>query len=255
MERLMAAAKESQATVRVAAMADLHYGKASQGMLLPVFKEIEETADVLLLCGDLTDYGLTEEAHILAKDLTTSLKIPVLAVLGNHDFEAGQQDKLREIFSEAGVVMLDGETCEVKGVGFAGVKGFAGGFGKYMLTPWGEHRIKQFVQEAVDEALKLEAALAKLNNSQRIAVLHYAPICETVAGESEEIYPFCGCSRLEEPLNHYNVAAVFHGHAHHGSPSGKTTTNVPVYNVSMPVLKRAFPDRPPYCLFEVPVES
>lgn len=241
--------------LRVAALADTHYSKTSQGSLLPLFNQVSESADVFLLGGDLTDYGLIEEAQILAKDLHAGIRIPIIAVLGNHDFESGQQDAIRQIMLEAGVSMLDGETCEVRGVGFAGVKGFAGGFDKSMLAPWGENTIKSFVQEAVNEALKLEAALSKLRNPQRVALMHYAPIRTTVEGENPEMFAFGGCSRLEEPLNHYQVAAAFHGHMHFGSPTGKTSKEVPVYNVSLPVLQRAYPDRPPFCLFEVPFDA
>jgi Icc-related predicted phosphoesterase len=169
------------------------------------------SADVLVLCGDFTDYGLPEEARILARELNTAVKIPVIAVLGNHDFEAGRQHEIREILVDAGVTVLDGEATEIEGVGFAGVKGFCGGFGRGALGPWGEHVIKQFVQESVDEALKLEAALARLRTPQRIAVLHYAPIRATVEGEPPEIFPYLGSSRLEEPINRYRVTAVFMG--------------------------------------------
>lgn len=249
-------AKKDSVKVRVAAMADIHYGKASQGALQDVFAQIAREADVLLLCGDLTDYGLPEEAQVLAKDLSTILKVvPVLAVLGNHDFESGQQGQVRQILSDAGVVMMDGETCEVKGVGFAGVKGFGGGFGQYMTTPWGEESMKIFVREAVDESLKLESALAKLQSQRRVAVLHYSPIRETVEGESPEIFPFTGCSRLEDPIDHFKVVAAFHGHAHRGRPEGHTRGGVPVYNVAVPVLKQAFAGRPPFHMLEVEVND
>jgi Icc-related predicted phosphoesterase len=242
--------------LRIAAMADIHYGKNSQGKFQPLFAEIARTADVLLLCGDLTDYGLAEEAELLAKDLATITKIvPVLGVLGNHDFESGQPDRVREILQGAGLSMLDGETCEVKSVGFAGIKGFGGGFGPYMVAPWGEETMKLFVREAVDEGLKLETALAKLRTQQRVAVLHYAPIRATVEGESLEIFPFAGSSRLEDPLDHFGVLAAFHGHAHHGAPEGRTRGGVPVYNVAVPVLERAYPDRPPYCMLEVSLDQ
>jgi Icc-related predicted phosphoesterase len=147
-------------------------------------------------------------------------------------------------------VTLDGDSTEVLGIGFAGVKGFAGGFGRRALGPWGEDTIKKFVHEAVDEALKLESALARLRNDHLIAVLHYAPIQATVEGEPREIYPFLGCSRLEEPLNRYPVTAVFHGHAHHGQPEGRTARNVPVYNVSMSLMRELFPARP-FRIFEI----
>jgi Icc-related predicted phosphoesterase len=239
--------------IRVAAVGDIHCSRTSQGLLQPLFAQAAEQADTLVLFGYLTDYGLPEEAHILAKELTAAAKIPIIAVLGNHDFESGQQDMVREILCDAGVLLLDGETCEVHGVGFAGIKGFAGGFGRGTLGFWGEPAIKQFVQESIDEALKLESALARLRHERRIAVLHYAPIQATVEGEPPEIFPFLGCSRLEEPLARYSVHAVLHGHAHGGSPEGRTSANVPVYNVSLPLLQRAFPEQPPFRLLEIPL--
>ena len=208
---------------------------------------------MLVLCGDFTDYGLPEEARVLARELTAAVKIPVIAVLGNHDYEAGKQDEIREILLDAGVTVLDGEATEIQGVGFAGVKGFAGGFGRGALGPWGEQAIKHFVQEAVDEALKLEAALARLRTQQRVALLHYSPIRGTVEGEPPEIFPYLGSSRLEEPINRYRVSAVFHGHAHRGTPEGRTSTGVPVYNVAMPLLTRINPDRPPYLIVNLPL--
>jgi Icc-related predicted phosphoesterase len=239
--------------VRVAAVGDIHCTKTSQGVLQPLFQQINDNADILVLCGDLTDYGLPDEAQILAKELTSSLKIPVLAVLGNHDFESGQVEEVQRILGEAGVIMLDGEGCEILGIGFAGVKGFIGGFGPRALEPWGEASIKDCVHEVIAEALKLEKALSRLQASQRIALLHYAPIRATVEGESPEIFPFLGSSRLEEPLNRYPVTAIFHGHAHHGSPEGRTQSDVPVYNVALPLLRRLFPDRPPFRVEAIPV--
>jgi Icc-related predicted phosphoesterase len=236
--------------VRVAVMGDLHCTKSSAGAFLPLFARISESADMLLIAGDLTDYGLPEEAAVLARELT-SLRIPAVAVLGNHDFESGKQDEVRRILADAGLPILDGDACELQGIGIAGIKGFGGGFGPRALGPWGETIIKQFVHEAVNEALKLEAALARLRTSQRIALLHYSPIQSTVEGEPLEIYPFVGSSRLEEPLNRYPVSLVIHGHAHRGQPEGRTSANVPVYNVSMPLLARLYPDVPPFRVFTV----
>jgi Icc-related predicted phosphoesterase len=238
----MPAAKD---VVRIAAIGDMHYSRtASVGSLQPLFSQITASADILVLAGDLTDYGLAEEARALAREITSSVKIPAVAVLGNHDYESGQQDEIKKILIDAGVVPLDGDTTEIHGIGFAGVKGFAGGFGRRALGPWGEEIIKKFVHECIDEALKLESALARLRNDRLIAILHYAPIQETVEGEPREIFAFLGCSRLEEPLTRYPVSAVFHGHAHHGQPEGRTRTNVPVFNVSMCLMKETFPDRP-----------
>jgi len=240
-------------TVRVAAMSDLHYSTTSHSMFKSLFNEIAERADVLALCGDLTDYGLPEEAENLAQDLS-GISIPVLAVLGNHDYEADQVDAVRTILNDAGVTVLDGDTCELHGIGFAGIKGFGGGFGRGTLGYWGEPAIKQFVQEALDEALKLESALARLRTPQRVALLHYSPIQATVAGEPPEIFPWLGCSRLEEPFSRYPVAAIFHGHAHNGAPEGATIGGVPVYNVAVSLLKKTYPDQPPYHLLELPVD-
>src|SRR5688572_16909133 len=234
--------------VRIAAMGDVHYSRTSAGALQSVFQQVTESADLLVLCGDLTDYGLAEEARVLAKDLTSGLKIPVVAVLGNHDFEAGEEKEIMKILVDAGVRVLDGDTYEVHGIGFAGVRGFCGGFGRGALGAWGEPVVKAFVHEAISEALKLETALARLKTEHRIAIIHYAPIRETVEGEPLEIYPFLGSSRLEEPLSRYDVTAVFHGHAHKGALEGKTAKGIPVYNVSLPLLKERFPDRPSFRL-------
>jgi Icc-related predicted phosphoesterase len=237
--------------VRVAALADLHFGRVAEPLLRQTLAQAGHDGDVLLLCGDLTDHGLPEEAQGLARELKQTVGVPIIGVLGNHDFESGKPAEVLEILAESGVNMLDGGACEVQGVGFAGVKGFAGGFGKRALGPWGEEIIKQFVHEAVGEALKLESALARLRHKPRIAVLHYSPIQETVEGEPHEIFPFLGSSRLEEPLARYPVDAVFHGHAHRGQPQGKTAAGVPVYNVSFSLLRRTFPERPPFRLIEV----
>src|SRR4051794_26204332 len=169
-------------TVRVAALADLHFAKNSAGTLQPLFAQVADKADVLVLCGDLTDYGQPEEAHLFVKELAAAGKVPVVAVLGNHDFETGNQAAVRDILATAGVHGLDGDAGEVAGVGFAGVKGFGGGFGPRTLAPWGEAMVKQFVHEAIEETLKLESALSRLRTPHRFAVLHYAPIQDTVEG-------------------------------------------------------------------------
>ena len=164
---------------------------------------------------------------------------------------AWQQADLAQMLTDAGVHMLDGDTFEAHGIGFAGVKGFAGGFGRATLGAWGEPVVKSFVDAAVQEALKLEGALAKLRTEHRMAVLHYAPISATVEGEPLEIYPWLGCGRLEEPLNRYAVSCVVHGHAHSGTLEGRTSTGIPVYNVSMPLLSRSMPGAEPYRIIEI----
>ena len=228
----------AQQKVRIAATADVHYGKHSRGQLHDMLAEISRSADVLLLCGDLTDFGLAEEAEQLVSDLRAAVRIPIVGVLGNHDFESGEQDLVVKVMDLAGVNMLDGDALVVEGVGFAGVCGFAGGFGRRMLNAWGEPLMKKFVQEAIDHAVRLEQALAKLQTDKKIVMLHYSPIRQTVVGEPDEIFPFMGSSRLEEPINRFRVNAVFHGHAHNGTADGITATGIPVYNVSAPLLQK-----------------
>jgi Icc-related predicted phosphoesterase len=238
--------------VRVAAVGDIHLGRAAYGPpIQTLFAEVAERADVLALCGDLTDRGEPEEGRQLGRALAT-IGVPIVAVLGNHDYESGNVPELGKILREAGVQLLDGgDAVEIHGVGFAGVKGFAGGFGRRALGPWGEETIKQFVREAVEEALKLETSLSKLRTERRVVLLHYSPIVGTVEGEPREIYPYLGSSRLEEPLIRYPVDVVFHGHAHHGTLEGKTVGGVTVYNVSLALLQRSFPDVPPFKVVEL----
>jgi Icc-related predicted phosphoesterase len=240
----------AQDKIKVAAVGDLHCTKASAGQLRSLFAQAAEMADMLLLCGDLTDYGLAEEAEVLAQELAVVKKMPVVAVLGNHDYESGTPEEVNRVLTSAGVRMLDGDAVEIEGIGIAGVKGFAGGYGRHALGPWGEGMIKAFVNEAIQEALKLESALAKLRTPQRIALLHYSPILGTVQGEPPEIYAYLGTSRLEDPLVHYPVDVIFHGHAHRGSPEGKTVNNIPVYNVARPLLQRSNPNLPAFRIVE-----
>lgn len=245
---------EKKKVVRIGAIGDLHYTSFPDPVLRDELSRAGRECDVLLLCGDLTDHGLPEEAQGLAREIHASVGIPVIAVLGNHDYEAGKPEEVKKILRESGIQVLDGDATEVLGVGFAGIKGFCGGFGKRALGPWGEDIIKAFVHETINEALKLETALARLRHKPRVAVLHYSPIVDTVVGEPPEIFAFLGCSRLEEPLHRYPVNVVFHGHAHRGQPEGKTAAGVPVYNVSIQLLRQTMPDRPPVRVIEVPVE-
>ncbi len=236
-ESVTQSASEERHPVRIAAVGDLHCTKESAGQLRPIFAQLEGRADVLLLCGDLTDYGLAEEAHVLAKELAV-VKVPILAVLGNHDFHSGHADEVTSVLHEANVRVLDGDSYVLQDLGFAGAKGFCGGFGRGTLGPWGEGAIKTFVREALDEALKLENALARLRTERRVALLHYSPVRDTVEGEPTEIFPVLGCSRLEEPLERWPVTVCFHGHAHRGSLEGRTRVGTQVYNVAMPLLRR-----------------
>src|SRR5205814_2595563 len=166
----------AERALRIAATADIHYGKHSRGALHDAFAEVSRIADILLFCGDLTDYGLPEEAEQLVADIRASVRVPMIAVLGMPDFKSGQSEVLCRVLDDAGVNVLNGEAIEVAGVGFAGISGFGGGYGRRMLNAWGEPLIKQFVQESISHAVRLEQALTKLQTDQRVAVLHYSPI-------------------------------------------------------------------------------
>lgn len=225
--------------VRVAAVGDIHVRETDHGKWTEFFKTVSNEADVLLICGDLTDTGDETEAEVLATELK-SCSIPIVAVLGNHDYEKGRHKLIRQTMVAAGVHMLDGESVHVAGLGFAGVKGFGSGFDNYMLSYFGEGEMKAFVQTAVDEALLLDRALARLDAGHhgcpKIAVMHYAPVVDTVIGEPEPIFPFLGSSRLAEPLGRRNVSMAFHGHAHAGTFQGVTRDGVKIFNVARPLL-------------------
>ena len=229
-----------ESPVRVAAAADLHCRVDSARRLRRLLEPTDDLADVLVLAGDLTDHGLPEEAEVLADDLA-SIALPKVAVLGNHDHESGKAAEVIRILAHAGVHVLEGDTFVFdKRLGFAGVKGFGGGFDDSALQPWGEELWKRLVYETVDEAMRLEMALGKLDGfgvHHKIALLHYAPIRGTVVGERAEIFPFLGSSRFADAIDKQHVAACFHGHAHQGSLEGRTAGGVPVYNVAMPLLK------------------
>jgi Icc-related predicted phosphoesterase len=227
-------------SLRIAAVGDLHCGRESHGatrqLLHHIAREAERTSDVLLLCGDLTSHGRPEELRDLL-DALERIEITVVSVLGNHEYESGEPRELIRILTDHGVHVLDGDAVEVNGVGIAGVKGFAGGFGRAALTAFGEPMIKAFVQEALDEALKLENALRRLATPVKVALLHYAPTHDTIEGEPLEIQAFLGSSRLLAPIEAMGVDVVFHGHAHTGRLEGKTPAGIPVYNVALPLLQ------------------
>jgi len=235
--------------MRIAAVGDLHYSPQSYDKIRLQMAQVRDDADVLILAGDLTNYGKPEEMDSLLAMLTR-LRIPTVAVLGNHDFESGHSQELMKSMTAEGIKVLDGTGYERDGVGFAGTKGFPGGFGRGMLTAFGEPEIKRFVQASIDEALKLELAMSQLRTERRVVVTHYSPIAETVKGEPPEIYPYLGNSRLAEVVDRHGAQLIVHGHAHHGSAEGKTTGGVPVYNVALSILQ-ATGVTTPYRLFEV----
>src|SRR3954469_19988137 len=207
--------------LRVAAIGDLHVMEDSVAPYRELFTEISGSADVLVLCGDLTNFGKTREAEILADDIK-SCSIPVLGVLGNHDYECGQPEKVCEILHSAGMKVLDEQATEIEGVGFAGVKGFLGGCGRGEPAPFGEPIVKAFVDEAMTEARKLENQLRQLRTERSVAVLHYSPIEGTLEGEPPAILQYLGSQRLCEPIDRFDhVKAVVHGHAHHGTYEGR----------------------------------
>ena len=226
--------------MRIAATADLHFSAQTQGLLKEQLGRVRDEADVLVIAGDLTNFGRPEEMEPLVNVLVR-LRIPTIAVLGNHDYESGQEAELIRMMTSEGIKVLDGTGYERDGVGFAGTKGFIGGFGRAVLTAFGEPEVKAFVKVSIDEAMKLERAMSQLRAEKRVVVLHYAPITATVSGEALEIYPYLGSSRLAEVVDRHGAELVIHGHAHHGSLDGKTTAGIPVHNVAITLLQSQQP--------------
>jgi Icc-related predicted phosphoesterase len=240
---------ENDAKLRVAAIGDLHVMEDSVAPYRELFAEISNEADVLVLCGDLTNFGKTREAEILAEDIR-SCSIPVVGVLGNHDYECGQPEKVCSILHDAGMTVLDEQAVEIEGVGFAGVKGFLGGYGRGELAPFGEPIVKAMVDEVLSESRKLENQLRTLRTERSVAVLHYSPVPDTLEGEPPAIYQYLGSQRLCDPIDRFDhVKAVVHGHAHHGTYEGRTPQGRPVYNVAQFVLKPLFGK--PYVVLEI----
>lgn len=230
----------------IAAIGDLHVNEDRALLLREMFVEISERAAALVLCGDLTDLGKPSQAEILAEDLRVC-SIPVVGVLGNHDYESNQAEEIGKILKSAGMRLLDGRSCEIGGVTFVGVKGFMGGFGPRMLASFGEEAVKSFVSESVGESMRLENAMRSVRNERTVVVLHYAPIAATVEGEPPEIFPFLGSSRLGETIDRFKASVVVHGHAHHGRYEGRTLGGKPVFNVALPIPK---PTGRPYALIK-----
>jgi uncharacterized protein len=234
--------------MRIAATADLHY-TATQSSLKDQLGSVRDEADVLIVAGDLTNFGQPDEMEPLLNVLVR-LRLPIIAVLGNHDYESGRQEDLMKMMTNEGIKVLDGTGYERDGVGFAGTKGFVGGFGRGVLTSFGEPEIKTFVKASVDEAMKLERAMSQLRTSKRVVVLHYAPIADTVVGEAPEIFPYLGTSRLAEVVDRHGADLIVHGHAHHGSLNGATTAGIPVHNVAITLLQAQQPSAA-YKVFDI----
>ncbi len=228
-------------------MGDLHVREDNGVSYRDLFGEISREAEVLVLAGDLTDLGKPKEAELLAQDLK-ACSIPVVGVLGNHDYECGAAEEVAHILRDAGMKVLDGQSVEIDGVGFVGVKGFAGGFGRRMLGSFGEPAIKQFVGEAMNETLRLENAMRQVRAKRSLVILHYAPIPDTIESEPLEIYPFLGSSRLAETIDRFQVSAIVHGHAHRGRYEGRTPGGQRVYNVAQHIEK---PTGKPYAILEI----
>ncbi|MGO8793676.1 MAG: metallophosphoesterase family protein [Candidatus Sulfotelmatobacter sp.] len=235
--------------MRIAATADLHFTAQRYAALHEQLNRVRDEADIFVVAGDLTNYGRPDEMEPLLNAFVR-LRIPVVVVLGNHDYESDKQEQLMQMLVEAGVKVLDGSGYERDGVGFAGTKGFLGGFGRGLLTAFGESEIKTFVRAGIDEAVKLERAMSQLRTRKRIVVLHYSPIADTVEGEAREIYPFLGNSRLAEVVDRHGADLVVHGHAHNGKPDGKTTAGIPVHNVAITLLQSQNPGMV-YRIFDV----
>jgi len=234
--------------IRLAAAADIHCRHDGHGSFKPYFESAAQDADLLLLGGDLTSWGVPAEAEVLAAELR-GLGIPVVAVLGNHDYHHDEEVEIRLILEREGVQVLEREctVLDVHGerVGVVGAKGFGGGFGKHCLAPFGEHEIKDFVRATRRSADAISHELSRVRADYRIVLLHYSPIAETLRGEPEAIYPYLGSSVLAEAIDVHGADLILHGHAHNGSPHGVTGGGIPVRNVAVPVIKR------PYVVFEL----
>lgn len=229
--------------IRIAAVGDLHYAEGSPGILRPSLEHLPGRADLLLLAGDLTRWGKPEEVKVLA-DEVRGLPLPVIAVLGNHDYHAGRQAEVRRLLEDAGALVLEGEatTIDVDGVrvGIAGTKGFGGGFRGAHGSDFGEAEMKAFVGHTRTLSDSLERALTELDADVRIALLHYSPIEGTLEGERLEIYPFLGSYLMAEAVDNAGADLVVHGHAHHGSERGRTPSGIPVRNVAQPLIRHAY---------------
>ncbi len=229
--------------IRVAAVGDLHFDRKSQNRLAEHFLGLESKADLFLLAGDLTQTGHPEEMRVLAEDLRTC-PIPIVAVLGNHDYHSDQVQQVIQILEEARVTVLEGSAIvfELKGqsIGVAGAKGFGGGFIGACGSDFGEPEMKAFMRHSKSSARKFETAVRDLHTDYKIALLHYSPTAQTLIGERKEIYPFLGSYSLAEAIDYGKADICFHGHAHAGVERGETPGGCPVRNVAQPVIRHAF---------------
>jgi Icc-related predicted phosphoesterase len=229
--------------IRVAAIGDVHYDRYSRNRLRAGFESLAGRADLLLIAGDLTQHGTVEEAEALADDLR-ELSVPVVSVLGNHDFHSGQNEEIERLLRDRGLIVLEGETAELKirehTVGIMGLKGFGGGFAGACVTEFGEPEMKAFARFARVQGEVLRSGLESLETDYRFALLHFAPIEGTLLGEKREIYPFLGSYLLGEAIDATLCDGAFHGHAHHGLERGSTPGGVPVRNVAQMVIRHAY---------------
>ncbi|RSS15974.1 metallophosphoesterase [Streptomyces sp. WAC08401] len=233
-------------TIRVAAVGDIHMGPDSEGLLRPAFETLPECADLLLLAGDLTRHGTPDEARVVAREVR-DLSVPVVAVLGNHDHHDERPEEVTGILREAGVTVLEGEgtvvECAAGRVGIAGTKGFGGGFVGRSAGEFGEPVMKEFVRTTRRSADSLHTALKELDEegcTARVALTHFSPVADTLAGEPPEIHPFLGSYLLAEAIDTAGADLAVHGHAHLGTEHGMTAGGVRVRNVAQPVIRRAF---------------
>lgn len=229
--------------IRVAAVGDIHYDRGSRNRLRAHFLALAGKADLLLVAGDLTQSGSREEAEAVAHDLG-GLPVPVVAVLGNHDYHLHQEESIRQLLRSSGIYVLEGSsvTFQIGGssVGIAGLKGFGGGFFGACVTDFGESEVKAFARHARLQSEILKRELNQLRTEYRFALLHFSPIEGTLLGERKEIYPFLGSYLLAEAIDNAGADGAFHGHAHFGTEKGETPAGVPVRNVAQTVIRHAY---------------
>lgn len=229
--------------VRIAAVGDVHAQRGAAPTLKAGFANISAKADMLAIAGDLTAHGLAEEAKVLV-DIMEGANIPIVAVLGNHDYHQGQHEEIKRVLKDRGILVLDGETAIIEAggssVGFIGTKGFGGGFGIRALPDFGEEIFRMMYREGVNEASKIHRGLETIKADFRVVLLHYSPIKETLHGEPPEVYAFLGASIMAEPINRLGADLVIHGHAHYGTEKGTTSGGIPVRNVAMPTMGRPY---------------